>query len=298
VVLVPALVALKQRYPDHHVTLSCDGSAGGVAALAPIADAVVSAVGNPWQALWDVSQRHALDLLPDIDLLLDLPASPYTADVADKMLDCEYVGLPRPPLRGSRGYIGPILYNVLAALLDLPGGWTWPELWPAGQNQFWPTLTELLYDRPNPLVTIHPGAGTPAKCWPLSHWIALAGRLQRDFGASITWLMGPRESALDISEGDRPAVVLRAVPLQALPVLAEKSDLYMGHDTGPSHVVAYTRPPDAAPPECLLLWSRRSLAAWAPPHLLRDRVIALPDEEPGRLSVDVVFDRAAALLKG
>lgn len=88
-------------------------------------------------------------------------------------------------------------------------------------------------------VVLHPGAGSPAKCWPAERFIDLAQRLHRD-GLSVRAIVGEVErerwSAQQISHL-RTACELREP--QTLVELADqiaRARAFVGNDSGPGHV--------------------------------------------------------------
>jgi ADP-heptose:LPS heptosyltransferase len=90
---------------------------------------------------------------------------------------------------------------------------------------------------------LHVASGTPAKQWPIDHWQELIGRLVVEHGAQIV-LVG--------TAGDRTMArrILSPVPcpgvadwtgrldLAELGALLQRSDLFIGADSGPAHLAA------------------------------------------------------------
>lgn len=90
--------------------------------------------------------------------------------------------------------------------------------------------------RPRPVrVLIHPGSGGKAKCWPLERFFELADAL---VDLDVTWLLGPAEFELArrVQERDEPLLVE-----EDLETAAEQMagfDLYVGNDSGVTHLAA------------------------------------------------------------
>lgn len=117
-----------------------------------------------------------------------------------------------------------------------------------------------------PLLAVHLGAGTAAKRWPTSHWQRLLGRFLDD-GWRVVVVGGPEDA--DAALALEPHADLRdwtgrlTVPQTA--AFLERADLFIGADSGPSHLAACAgiasvilfsgtnRPSQWRP------WSRRSL---------------------------------------
>lgn len=84
-------------------------------------------------------------------------------------------------------------------------------------------------------VLIHPGSGGKAKCWPLDRFIALAETLR---GVGVTWMLGPAElhQARVLQDRDEPLLVEEDLS-QAGQQMAG-FDLYVGNDSGMTHLAA------------------------------------------------------------
>jgi hypothetical protein len=91
-------------------------------------------------------------------------------------------------------------------------------------------------------ILIHPGSGSAAKCWPLDRFLHLAEHLQQQ-GRPIRFLIGEAEQdrwpAADLKRLESTAPLdLPRTPMDLLAVLTRNTALYLGHDTGPSHLAA------------------------------------------------------------
>jgi len=125
--------------------------------------------------------------------------------------------------------------------------------------EFYPTdedrqaMTEFLVDEVEwlgdvPLVMIHPGGGhnplvsQPDKQWPSERFVLLGNHLARSYDARILLLGDAEERELAEAIGgmmSTPALNLAGrISLGELGALAEMADLYVGNDTGPTHVAA------------------------------------------------------------
>jgi ADP-heptose:LPS heptosyltransferase len=94
---------------------------------------------------------------------------------------------------------------------------------------------------PSGAVVIHPGAGSPQKCWPVDRFVALAERLTKD-GRDVRVLLGEAElekwphSAVE--QIARVASVRKpATYLDLLEEIAPASN-FVGNDSGPGHLAA------------------------------------------------------------
>jgi ADP-heptose:LPS heptosyltransferase len=99
-----------------------------------------------------------------------------------------------------------------------------------------------------PFAVLNPGAGWSTKLWPLEHFSALAGALREelDLEVLVTWF-GPAERAM--AESISAPGTARPAPetdLQELCELLRRAALYVGSDTGPTHVAAAVGIPTVA----------------------------------------------------
>jgi ADP-heptose:LPS heptosyltransferase len=141
---------------------------------------------------------------------------------------------------------------------------------------------------PERFLAIHPGSGSPRKNWPHARFAALARTLSRE----RPWLLveGPADrdavAALGAASGD--AVVARELPARVLGALLARAGLYVGNDSGVSHLAAAFGAPTLA------LFGPTDPAVWSP---VGPRVKALraSDASLAALSVEDVLSAARAL---
>lgn len=112
-------------------------------------------------------------------------------------------------------------------------------------------------------VVIHPGSGSPKKNWPLSRWLDCLERWEVEAPLEITWLFGEAESDLPDKLPEKwkalPHRVVCQKPLPEVFGILRKTDLYLGHDSGISHLAAW------AGARCGLLFGPTDPKIWAPP---------------------------------
>lgn len=138
-------------------------------------------------------------------------------------------------------------------------------------------------------VLLHPGAGSPAKRWPLASF-ALLGRALARAGLRPLFLLGPVEA----ERGPWPeALAAEGLEVQALLALEEllallpEAVLWVGGDSGPTHLAAALGVP------ALALFGPTDPAVWAPPW---PNVRVLGADPLAGLSVERVRAEAEALL--
>jgi len=109
-------------------------------------------------------------------------------------------------------------------------------------------------ETPGPTVALHPGSGSHAKNWAFARFQALAGELQRR-GERIAWIVGPAEEGLAL---EVPGTVWRDLPLANLCAKLSTCRLYVGNDSGVTHLAAAVGAPTLA------LFGPSDPRIWAP----------------------------------
>jgi heptosyltransferase-2 len=136
-----------------------------------------------------------------------------------------------------------------------------------------------------PLIAIHPGSGSARKNWPVAQWIAVTMELRaRHPDARFVFIGGEADHAplAAMASAWPDALVARDLPLPMLAGLLERCALFLGHDSGISHLAA------AVGTRCVLLFGPTDPAIWAPANP-RVTVIAAPDGELEKLETASVF---------
>lgn len=146
------------------------------------------------------------------------------------------------------------------------------------------------------LVAIHPGSGGDSKRWPAENWAELGRRLARRF-PDVTLLLvegeADAEPARVVAEAWQGLRVVRArlLPLAILAAVLRQAALYLGHDSGVTHLAAAAR----RDLPVVALFGPTDPAVWAPPrggvHVLRRSLVEVD------LPVDEVEAVAKALLE-
>lgn len=94
--------------------------------------------------------------------------------------------------------------------------------------------------RPHPpMLAVHLGAGTAAKRWPKKHWKALLERFLDD-GWRVVIVGGPEDPPLSRSLRPHERLVdwSGRLSVRQTTALLERSDLFIGADSGPAHLAA------------------------------------------------------------
>ncbi|MBI5692701.1 MAG: glycosyltransferase family 9 protein [Verrucomicrobia bacterium] len=245
IVTLPALSLLRTRWPQAEVHLVGNATAATLAFHRGLLTAVHSQHEGRWAAL------HGEGPLPpefaawltDFDLILNFWPDP-AGDLGRRF-----------PLRPDQAYL------VAAAL---------PEISPAAAHycaplaRFGIKASDLVYPlRPlagRPVgerqgITVHPGSGSARKNWPPSRWLELL----RSLPPPVDLILGEVEADA-WSDPDLPGVRrLVCQPLETLVDHLSTTRLFLGHDSGISHLAVACGAPS------LLLFGPTDPAMWAPP---------------------------------
>jgi heptosyltransferase-2 len=157
----------------------------------------------------------------------------------------------------------------LALFLDDPAA----QLFPTESDEVEAAQT-LALSSPR-VIAIHPGSGGERKCWPIEKWAALGQWLGENYPEAEILVIGgeadgERLVRMEAALASHRHQVLRNVPLPVLAAILRKCRLFLGHDSGISHLAAAVEIP------CLLLFGPTDPDVWAPRNP-KVRVLAAPD---------------------
>ncbi len=136
------------------------------------------------------------------------------------------------------------------------------------------------------IIAIHPGSGNEKKNWPLQNWLALGDWLFTLSPQPALLLIGGEAdyatlNALRSAWKNQPLLVARDLPLHHLAALLERVNVFIGHDSGISHIAA------AAGARCVLLFGPTDPDIWAPANK-NVRTIASAEADLAKLEVNTV----------
>ena len=161
---------------------------------------------------------------------------------------------------------------------------------PSEQDQAQARL--FLGETAEPPIAIHPGSGSARKNWPAANWAVLVQWLGQVAPETRLLLVGGEAD-------DAPVSVVRAalsrervslaqnLPLPILAAVFEHCRLFVGHDSGISHLAASVGTP------CVLLFGPTEPAVWAPANP-GVKVITAPEGDLSRLPVAEVQEAVRA----
>jgi heptosyltransferase III len=252
VVSTPALFALRDRFPGAEIHLVGNRTAAELLLDAGIIQGAFSQHESRWSALYadaplPASLRH---FLFEYEIVVSFWNDP------DGVLQGH---LSSGPWRfvASHGLVTsrPASLHFCEAIAPLGAACRTlvPRLTPSDAAL---AAADQLLGKMSGFVAIHPGSGSPKKNWPLQAWENLVARLT----GPVLLVLGEAEAEVPMSLSRRSDVlVARSWSLPALAAALSRSRVYVGHDTGVSHVAA------AVGADCLLLFGPTDPQIWAPP---------------------------------
>jgi heptosyltransferase-2 len=137
------------------------------------------------------------------------------------------------------------------------------------------------------LIALHPGSGSETKNWPMQNWAAVAeSLLSADAGRRLLLVAGEadveRVARLGAILPDDRVECARNLSLPDLAARLQNCALFLGHDSGISHLAAAVGTPS------LLLFGPTDPAIWAPANR-NVKVLRAPDGILRRLGVATVL---------
>ena len=138
---------------------------------------------------------------------------------------------------------------------------------------------------PGKWLAIHPGSGSEKKNWPITHWKELLQWIQRETDWNILLIGGEAEGPRlnELAPLITPTRLRRAerLPLAELASLLSQCNLFLGHDSGITHLAA------AVGCKTLVLWGPSKRAIWQPPNPSA-HIIEAPNGDLDLLSIEAV----------
>jgi len=244
-VTLPALRLLRERWPQARLEL-----AGNVTAAAlGVADGLLDAAHSQHEARWAGLYRPG----------------PLPAQFAEWLRGFDLVISFWPDPAGElRGH-----FPVFSGQVFLTAG-ALPEQAPAAAhycealhslglattNYFHRLRVDGMGARKPGLVAIHPGSGSSKKNWPVDRWEEICRQLAGRTGTELLIVSGEAEPAGALASHGRQA---RCLPLPELARELSSCSLFLGHDSGVSHLAAAVGVPS------VLLFGPTDPRVWAPP---------------------------------
>jgi hypothetical protein len=140
-------------------------------------------------------------------------------------------------------------------------------------------------------IVFHPGSGGAQKNHPPDFWVDLAGAWRKRISPTrerLVILLGPAEEKLPPLFSKMEGVELVLSPaLDELSLLLQEARLYVGHDSGITHLAAMLGAPTIA------IFRHTSVVQWSP---LGPRVKTIQAKEPGQTIIEQTLKAADGFL--
>jgi heptosyltransferase-3 len=301
IVTLPTVRLLRQRWPDAHIEVLGHPHLAEIALHRHYLNAIRSVNHGPLSAFFTpraVLDPNWMDYIGSFDLVLSYFYDPDGLFLLN-LERCKPGEIltysPRVPEdfgRPAAHYFAGMVEPLGLALADDAAS----ELFPSPEDA---AAAQAFLNGLKPgtrLVAIHPGSGSETKNWPKESWAELGRRMtagRPDLALLLIEGEADAEPAQFILEAWKDLAHLRArwLPLPILAALLREAVLFLGHDSGITHLAAASR----RDLPVIALFGPSDPAVWAPP---RPGVRVLKGSaELKELSVDQVFQEALALLK-
>jgi heptosyltransferase-2 len=146
------------------------------------------------------------------------------------------------------------------------------------------------------LIAIHAGSGSPRKNWPAENWAALAQWVVRAAPGARLLLVGGEADAAQLATVSgalkgKDVLVAHHLPLPELAAVLQQCRLFLGHDSGISHIAAAVGTP------CVLLFGPTDPAVWAPANSGVE-IVAAAEGDLRSLPLEIVQEAVRKALDG
>jgi O-antigen biosynthesis protein len=269
---LPAVRRLRDLFPEAELTMLVGPHTRSLVEREPAVDRVLTYeyfFGDSHRAPKKLTEAERADLRAwlagfHFDLAVDLrretdsrelsrlSAARWTAGFADPgeaewltvVLPCEgAIRLLRPGRHMSQDLVR--LVDMIDRAMTAPA--PRPEIEPGPEDEEIARLfAETVPREHRLLIGIHPGSGRPIKCWPAAYFGRLAGLFAERLGAAVVVFGGPGEEkiAAEVIENAPPSAPIVSLAgrfgLSALSAAIRRCDLFVGNDSGPTHLAATT----------------------------------------------------------
>lgn len=102
-------------------------------------------------------------------------------------------------------------------------------------------LNGSIVDSKKMLVAVHPGSGSRQKCWHIDRYVELIFWLKKEMNAKILLISGQADTEIveELRKKVRDNIILvDQIPLPILAAIIKRSNLFVGNDSGITHVAA------------------------------------------------------------
>ena len=262
VLSMPALAAVRRKFPHARITVAVGRAAGAVVELAGVADETLAvdrvalrdgpkalSIFRIGQLLKDVRRRR-FDFVIDLHSLSETNLLGFISGARQRLYarrptrSLDYLSnfRPQPPVEDRTKHAIDRYLDVLAPL-GVGEVSRVPRLpvREADSRAVEELLKKAKAGADAPLVGIFPGAGHPSRCWPLERFAELAWMLVRNDSVRVVLFAGPEErpKVREMKAALPPStVVLDRLTIPQLAAAAARLSVFISNDTGPMHIAA------------------------------------------------------------
>jgi ADP-heptose:LPS heptosyltransferase len=313
VMSLPALRAIREKFPGARVTVAVGASCATVVDLSGYAnetllvDRVALRDGpKPW-ALFKIAniikdvRRKNFDFVIDLHSLSETNLLGFLSGAPKRLysrrpgrsLDFLANFTPRPPIEEDhkKRHLVDRYLDVLVPL-GIKNVARVPRLKTRAQDDAFieQALRKAKAETGAPLVGLFPGAGHPSRRWPLERFAQLAEKLERDDDARIIVFAGPEERAM-IKElrgsFSRSALIFDRLSLPQVAAAQARLAVFVSNDTGPMHIAA------SVGTAVVLLLDRRAPSSYLP---LSERLETISHKTIDEITMEEVYAATRTLL--
>lgn len=264
VLSLPALRAVRERFPNARITAAVGQSAGEIARLSGYVNEVLAIDrvglrdGSKLVSIFKIFQlvkrvrRSQFDFVIDLHSFYETNLLGFVSGAPKRLyarrptrsFDILANFQPRPPREEERSlkhqvdrYLDVLIPLGIKDALRMPQLKTRPE----DDLGVEAILRKAKADTGAPLVGIFPGAGHPSRRWPMERFAELADYLVRNDGVRVLVFAGPEEA--EMTQQMRrvfptSSLVLSGLRISELASALARLAVFVSNDTGPMHVAA------------------------------------------------------------
>ena len=307
VLSLPALKAVRHKFPSSHLTVLAGMAAGEVVTHAGLANEVIkvdrvelrdgpklTSIAKILRFVGDIRQRKfdlVIDLhsLSETNLLALLSGAKHRllANRESRSLDILSNFKPQPPKEDKSKHLSDRYLDVLTPLGIENSDHSFAfQTSPVDVDY---VRTQFFNNLSSRLIGIFPGAGHPSRCWTLEKFAELASRIESKGYVPVVFL-GPEEKAmkdkvLDIFPSS--AIIIDGLSLAQFIAAAGLVEAFVTNDTGPMHLAACAGTP------ILLLLDERAPTTYLP---LTEKLVTIHDKTIDNITVDETMLLLAELI--
>jgi ADP-heptose:LPS heptosyltransferase len=268
-VALPSIQLVRRRHPDARLTLACREEYGSLLQETGVVDEIVPEDSRLLTPLFSEAAEASTALsgwLGSFDLIMGWTHGRKghlaKAGIASGARPAEVHFIEADPR--SSGQLSRFFFQRTAETIGESGALSIDE-WaclPTGRLERAEIINRLTTEEgKRGFVVVHPGSGSESKRWPLSNFLQIIARLgERGFaGALVTGQAEERmEPEIEARVLPRNWIWVRRPRLSTLASLLSKTPLYIGNDSGITHLAA------ACAADVVALFRRDLVTAWKP----------------------------------